>query len=170
MKSRVSLGFVAVVLAGLLVLNVTPTKAEEKPFVVGGIFSITGPASYLGEPERNTVKMLEEQINAAGGINGHRLEVIVEDNEGDEAKAVMKVKKLINDKVVAIIGPTRSGDTIPIRSPDRSGKRCLRAAAGFTSGSPICSTTRPPTTGRCTASPTTTQVIMRAAMRRSRAP
>jgi len=87
---------------------------SAETYKVGAVLAVSGPAALLGEPERNTVKMLEEQINAAGGINGHRLEVIIEDNEGDEAKAVMKVKKLINDKVVAIIGPTRSGDTMAV--------------------------------------------------------
>ena len=88
---------------------------SAETYKVGAVLAVTGPAALLGEPERNTVKMLEEQINAAGGINGHRLEIIVEDTEGDEAKAVLKVKKLIgSDKVIAIVGPTRSGTTMAI--------------------------------------------------------
>ncbi|MCX8043039.1 MAG: ABC transporter substrate-binding protein [Desulfobacterota bacterium] len=86
-----------------------------EPIKIGALFAVTGPAAYLGEPEKNTVLMVQEQINAAGGINGRPLEIIVEDTEGDEAKAVMKAKKVITqDNVVAIVGPTRSGTTMAV--------------------------------------------------------
>ncbi len=85
------------------------------PLKVGAIFAVTGPASWLGQPEKNTVLMLEEQINAAGGINGRPLKVIVEDTEGDETKAVLAIKKLIyRDEVLAVIGPSRSGTTLAV--------------------------------------------------------
>ena len=57
-----------------------PLTKEE----VGAIFSVTGAASFLGEPEKNTVLMLVDQINKAGGINGHPLKVIIEDPKSDE--------------------------------------------------------------------------------------
>ena len=93
------------------VMCVSTVRAAE-PYKIGAVFAVTGPAALLGEPERNTAMMLAEQINAGGGINGHPLEVIIEDTEGDEAKTVMKVKKLINEKVAVIVGPTRSGTTM----------------------------------------------------------
>ena len=102
------------IFSAMVCLACVSSAWSAETYKVGAVLAVSGPAALLGEPERNTVKMLEEQINAAGGINGHPLEVIIEDNEGDEAKAVMKVKKLINDKVVAIIGPTRSGDTMAV--------------------------------------------------------
>ena len=86
-----------------------------EPYVVGAVFAITGPASWLGEPERNTVKMVEEEINARGGINGHPLQVIIEDTVGEETRTVLAVNKLINkDNVLAIVGPTRSGTTMAV--------------------------------------------------------
>jgi len=89
-----------------------PAGAAE-PIKIGALFAVTGPAAYLGEPEKNTVLMVQEQVNAAGGINGRPIEIIVEDTEGDEAKTVMKAKKLITqDNVIAIVGPTRSGTTM----------------------------------------------------------
>ena len=100
------------ILAGIE--GVAAAKSGET-IKIGAIFSITGPASFLGEPERNTVKLLEEQINAAGGINGKKIEVITEDDQGDETKALLAANKLIkNEKVVAIIGPSRSGTTLAI--------------------------------------------------------
>jgi branched-chain amino acid transport system substrate-binding protein len=100
---------------GLLMVSMASAVTAAEPYKIGAVFAITGPAAWLGEPERNTVKMIEEQINAQGGINGHPLEIIVEDTVGEEAKAVMAVQKLINrDNVLAIVGPTRSGTTMAV--------------------------------------------------------
>ena len=89
--------------------------ADQKPYRVGAVFSVTGGASFLGEPERNTVKMVEEAVNAAGGVNGHPLEVIVEDDKTDVGQAVLAVRKLLEkDKVIAIVGPSTSGASMAV--------------------------------------------------------
>jgi branched-chain amino acid transport system substrate-binding protein len=89
-------------------------RADE-PIRIGAIFSVTGPASFLGEPERNTAKMLEEDINKSGGLLGRKVEIIVYDDETDATKAVTAADRLIKkDKVVAIIGPSTSGNTLAI--------------------------------------------------------
>jgi branched-chain amino acid transport system substrate-binding protein len=91
-----------------------PAHAAE-PIRIGAIFSVTGPASFLGEPERNTAKMLEEDLNKAGGLLGRKVEVIVYDDESDTTKAVTAVDRLIKrDRVVAVIGPSTSGSTLAI--------------------------------------------------------
>jgi branched-chain amino acid transport system substrate-binding protein len=101
------------ILAAVLLSGGVAGAAE--PIRIGAIFSVTGPASFLGEPERNTAKMLEESINTAGGLLGRKVEVIVYDDETDTTKAVTAVDRLIkNDKVVAIIGPSTSGSTLAI--------------------------------------------------------
>jgi len=84
-------------------------------YKVGAVFAVTGPAAWLGTPERNTARMIEEKINAAGGINGYPLELIIEDTVGDPTKTVTAVKKLITkDEVLAIVGPSRSGTTLAV--------------------------------------------------------
>src|SRR5271157_5715512 len=91
--------FFSVLMAG--VVHAAP------PVKIGALFSVTGPASFLGEPERNTAEMMVADINNAGGIKGRKLELIVYDTQGDATKAVQGVNKLIkDDKVVAIIGPS----------------------------------------------------------------
>lgn len=91
-------------------------KEEPKAtYKIGGIFAITGPASFLGEPERNSMELLAEQINAQGGVNGHPIELVIYDTEGDATKAVLNTNKLIEkDKVLAIVGPSRSGTTLAV--------------------------------------------------------
>ena len=93
-------------------------KAEEKAesVKIGAIFAVTGPASFLGAPEAKTAEMLVEKINAAGGVNGHKIELIVKDSGASPEKAVSFCKQLIEeDKVLAIIGPSTSGETMQIK-------------------------------------------------------
>ena len=85
------------------------------PVKIGALFSVTGPASFLGEPERNTATMMVDEINKAGGIKGRKLELVVYDTQGDATKAVQAVNKLIkDDQVVAIIGPSTTGDSMAV--------------------------------------------------------
>ena len=103
-----------VVLVILLCLSPAVLLAKSV-YKVGGIFSSTGRASFLGDPEKKTMEMMVEKINAAGGIDGHMLEAVIYDSEGDPAKAVSAVNKLIHkDKVLAIIGPSTTPTTLAI--------------------------------------------------------
>lgn len=90
---------------------------------IGGLFSVTGPPAFLGEPERNTAKMVVDSINKAGGIKGQKLELVVYDTAGDATKAVQMATKLIkDDKVIAIIGPSTTGESmavIPVAERER---------------------------------------------------
>jgi branched-chain amino acid transport system substrate-binding protein len=85
------------------------------PIKIGALFSVTGPASFLGEPERNSAQMVVDEINKAGGVKGRMLELVSYDTGGDATKAVQLANKLIkNDQVVAIIGPSTTGDTMAV--------------------------------------------------------
>ncbi len=91
------------------------TVFAAPPIKIGAILSVTGPASFLGEPERNTALMMVEEINKAGGINGRKIELIVYDTQGDATKAVQAVNRLIkSDKVVAIIGDSTTGNSMAV--------------------------------------------------------
>lgn len=90
-------------------------QAAKAPYKIGVVLDITGPASPLGTPEKETVEMLADQITEAGGINGHPVEFVVLDNGSEETKCVMAVKKLIeSEQVKAIIGPSTTGTTLAI--------------------------------------------------------
>ncbi len=121
-KGKVVVGVVVVIVIVLLLVGplsiwrwVPMLRKPPVAYKVGAIFAVTGPAAWLGTPERNTAKMIEEQVNAGGGINGHPLEIIVEDTVGDATKTVTATKKLITkDEVLAIVGPSRSGTTMAV--------------------------------------------------------
>jgi branched-chain amino acid transport system substrate-binding protein len=97
-----------------------PAAEEGEPYKIGIFFSVTGPASSLGVPERDTALMITEQVNAAGGIKGpdglmHPLEIIMEDDQTNSSEAVLIVKKLIEEEGVPIIvGGTASGISIAV--------------------------------------------------------
>lgn len=125
---RVVLVLLALVLSGSLV--VCGYAADKKPLKVGAIFSVTGKASWLGDPEKKTVLMIVDDVNKAGGINGYPLEVLVEDDEGLEPKAVNATEKLINkENVLAIIGPSISGASLAIKPICEKAKIPLVSAA-----------------------------------------
>jgi branched-chain amino acid transport system substrate-binding protein len=98
----------------LCLLMAAPALASDT-IKIGAVLSVTGPASFLGEPERNTLELLEEEINAAGGVLGRQIEVVVYDDETDVNKCVLAADKLIKkDRVVAVVGPSVSGNTLAI--------------------------------------------------------
>lgn len=112
MKSRIVLGL-CLMLTLALALNMGSFALAKEPYKVGATYAITGPVAFLGEPARNAAKMIEEMVNAEGGINGHPLELVIYDNEGDATKTVLSTKKLIQkDKVLAVIGASTSGTTM----------------------------------------------------------
>lgn len=85
-----------------------PAQAAE-PIKVGAFFDLTGPASAIGTPTKLVAEMVVKKINEEGGIHGRPLQLVIADDEGDPTKAAIIAKKFIeSDKVVAIIGPTRT--------------------------------------------------------------
>ncbi|MBN2131252.1 MAG: ABC transporter substrate-binding protein [Sedimentisphaerales bacterium] len=142
MKGRMVV--VGVLLAALVVTGAWASEekgsemkaaASGEPIKIGALFAVTGRASWLGEPEKNTALMIAEEINAKGGIEGRPLEVIIEDTEGIEATAVNAMKKLIKkDNVLAVIGPSTSGVTmavVPIAQEEMVPLISCAAAAGI---------------------------------------
>jgi branched-chain amino acid transport system substrate-binding protein len=104
-----------------VVLGLTPLgtllAADKAPLKIGAILAITGPAANLGAPEARTAQMLVEAINAKGGVQGQKLELIVKDSGASPEKAVSFAKQLIEEeKVLAIIGPSTSGETMKIKN------------------------------------------------------
>ncbi|MFH2060305.1 MAG: ABC transporter substrate-binding protein [Pseudomonadota bacterium] len=93
-----------------------PEALEGAPIKIGAIIAATGGASFLGVPEANTLGMMVDEINAKGGINGSKLELILKDSAGSQEKTVSFAKQLIEeDKVFAIIGPSLTGNTLAIK-------------------------------------------------------
>jgi branched-chain amino acid transport system substrate-binding protein len=131
MKRRTIVGLLALALLGLALVTCGCAPAREaEPYAIGGIFSINGPHSYLGEPERNTMEMLAQEINAKGGIAGHPLKLVIYDDEGDVTKARLQAEKLIQkDKVLAVIGPSLTHTSMTVLDLTQKAKLPLISCA-----------------------------------------
>jgi len=82
---------------------------------VGSFLAVTGPASFLGDPELKTLQMYVEEINANGGVNGNQIELVHYDTGGKAKEAVNFAKRLIKkDKVDVIVGGSTSGSTMAV--------------------------------------------------------
>jgi len=134
------IGLLAIVLASAMAVAgcaapaSTPSGTTESktPVKIGAVLSLTGSYAGLGTPERNTLEMEVAAINAAGGVNGRTIELFIEDDATDPAKAQAAAVKLIEqEKVVAIIGATGTGQTMGMRGDiDRAGIPQVSVAGG----------------------------------------
>ncbi|ULT58842.1 ABC transporter substrate-binding protein [Neobacillus drentensis] len=89
-------------------------KAGGKVIKIGAIFAETGPASTLGKTQANYVKLLQKQLDEAGPINGKKIEIVMQDYETDDTKAVVAADKLISEGVVAVVGATQASTSMAI--------------------------------------------------------
>lgn len=131
---------IAVLMLGcaLLALSLAGAYAAST-YNVGVILDITGPASPLGTPEKQTIEMIQTQVNKAGGINGHPVKFHILDNGSEESKCVMAAKRLIESvKVCAIIGPSTTGTTLAIAGICQNAKiPLISCAAGIKITEPV---------------------------------
>jgi branched-chain amino acid transport system substrate-binding protein len=111
--------FTYLILTGLLLISIMLTgcagaskqsSAEaNKTIKIGLIYDVTGGGSALGIPERNAIRILVDETNANGGINGKKIDLIESDNQSNETKALTEAKRMINEEnVMAIIGGAQS--------------------------------------------------------------
>ncbi|MFH0785619.1 MAG: ABC transporter substrate-binding protein [Pseudomonadota bacterium] len=97
---------------------------------LGALLAVTGPASFLGGPEARTLEMLVEQVNAKGGINGKKIDLLVKDTAGNPEKAISLAKQLLEEEnVVAVLGPSSSGETMAVKKIFEDAKTPLISCA-----------------------------------------
>jgi branched-chain amino acid transport system substrate-binding protein len=106
-----------------VVLTIGSPAVGQQPIKIGFIPDITGPASSLGVPERDTALMLQAEIDAKGGIKGHPVKLVIYDGESTETKTLLAAKKAIEeDKVAALICCSQSGTSLAIKSTVQAAK------------------------------------------------
>ena len=109
MRARQSITASAV-FALCALLSASPVSAQIK---IGSVLSVTGPASFLGDPEKKTLEIYVNEINAKGGVNGQKLQLIVYDDAANADTARTFATRLVEeDKVVAVVGGSTTGSTL----------------------------------------------------------
>jgi branched-chain amino acid transport system substrate-binding protein len=118
----------AVILA-LSVFLALPAFTQEA-VRVGAILAVTGPAATLGLPEARTLQMVVDEANASGGILGKRIELVIRDSQGSAEKAVSFAKQFVEESpVLAIIGPTTSGESMALKGYAEQNEQILISCA-----------------------------------------
>jgi branched-chain amino acid transport system substrate-binding protein len=106
-----------------LTLGLAGLAFGQQPIKLGFIPDITGPASSLGLPERDTALMLQAEIEAKGGIKGRPVKLVIYDGESTETKTLLAAKKAIEeDRVAALVCCTQSGTSLAIKSAVQAAK------------------------------------------------
>jgi branched-chain amino acid transport system substrate-binding protein len=93
------------------------SSADRSTIQIGFFGDLTGPTFNFGLSAKNGVLMAADEINQAGGINGHPIDIVIEDDKGSPEQAAQVAGKLIDRyKVVAIIGAGASGNSLAAAS------------------------------------------------------
>ena len=132
-KLRMAVAVSAAVLSG------GGTASAGEVVRIGAFLSATGPASFLGEPEKKTLERYVERLNKDGGIGGRMIELVVYDDGGAPDKAATLAKRLIrNDNVDMIIGGTATATTMAaIKVIEPAGVPFISLAAGIDIVEPV---------------------------------
>ncbi len=119
MRTRFVLGTVLTLVLAIALVGCGGAAKQADTIKIGWFGPLTGDTALWGQAELNSVKMMIDDYNAAGGIKvgnkTYKLEVIGYDDKGDSTEAVNVAKRLSSqDHVVAIVGPQGSGEAIPV--------------------------------------------------------
>jgi branched-chain amino acid transport system substrate-binding protein len=95
--------------SALLLSGLLAGTAQAADLKIGVAEALTGGGAQYGVPIRNGFQLAADEINAKGGINGNKIQLVIEDEQGKKEEAINVFKKLIfQDKVLMIFGPTLS--------------------------------------------------------------
>lgn len=98
--------------ATALVLTGAAAQAQIK---IGAVLSVTGGASFLGDPEKKTLEIYAAEINAKGGVAGKKIELVIYDDASDPNQARTFATRLIEqDKVDALLAGSTTASTMAI--------------------------------------------------------
>jgi len=93
--------------------DATGNNAASEVIKIGGNFELTGAAAEFGKKGENGAKLAIKEINEQGGILGKKIEYVGADNKSEAGESTAAATKLINqDKVVGMVGPMTTGNTL----------------------------------------------------------
>ncbi len=98
-----------VAVVGIVFAASALVHAQAKPIKIGQIIPITGEAAESGKYHKQGAEIAVDKINAAGGINGRKIQIVLEDDQTTNPGGVAALQKLLEDKEIPVIlGSIRS--------------------------------------------------------------
>src|ERR1700758_850596 len=92
-----------------------PAIAAKEPIKVGYLPALTGPSSSTGIGMNRGIQLAVQEINAAGGVDGRQLELVLRDTQSEPTKAVNGAAELTHsEKVSVVFGPVNSGESLAV--------------------------------------------------------
>jgi len=107
---------IATIVAVLLVTSLAPIAIGAEPtYKIGLVAPFTGQGSILGDYIKNSFVMAVDEINAAGGVRGRKIDYVIYDDAASPATSINVVTKaIVNDRVEALFGPNMSSCVLAV--------------------------------------------------------
>lgn len=107
----------AAIVAVLIAAPLAAYSQAKAPYVIGAVLSLSGPVAPNGVPTREGMQVAVDEINARGGIDGHPLQVLFEDDQSKPDQAVILANKLITqNEVLMLVGASFGSTTNAVAS------------------------------------------------------
>jgi ABC-type branched-subunit amino acid transport system substrate-binding protein len=122
---RIKIALAAAGLAGLI------GNANAQDYVIGVTSALTGPPASTYAPAMDALRIYLDGVNARGGINGKKINLVLQDDSAEPSKAVANVKKLVSqDNAILLINASLSSTYAPVVAESRNAKIPLMFASG----------------------------------------
>jgi branched-chain amino acid transport system substrate-binding protein len=122
-------GFAIAVLAVGVMVGATPRAHAADTIQFGAILPLTGPGAVVGTQEQRGIQFAIDAINAKGGVQGHKIDVLFEDNQAKPDVSVLSFNKLVDLQHVQMIFTGYSGPSLAM-APLATRKKILMVNAG----------------------------------------
>src|SRR6476646_11560940 len=123
--------FKRTLLGALAAFALALPAAAQDAYVVGITAALTGPPSSTYAPAVDALRIYIDRVNAAGGVNGKQIKLVIEDDGAQPSKAAANTKKLITqDNVVLMVNASLSSTYAPVIAESKSANVPLLFASG----------------------------------------
>lgn len=120
----------SIVIAAALAAGIVPASAQDA-YVVGITSALTGPPASTIAPAMEALRIYIDGVNARGGVNGKKVNLVVQDDSAEPSKAVANIKKLVTqDNAILLINASLSSTYAPVVAESRNARIPLLFASG----------------------------------------
>ena len=120
-----------ILLGGLTACAIALPAAAQDAYLVGVTAALTGPPASTYAPAVDALRIYIDRVNAAGGVNGKQIKLVIEDDGAQPSKAAANTKKLITqDNVVLMVNASLSSTYAPVIAESKSANVPLLFASG----------------------------------------
>jgi branched-chain amino acid transport system substrate-binding protein len=131
----------AVLTAAIALLPLRVAAADTTPIDIPALYPMTGPAAFIGQGQSKTLQIIEQMVNAQGGIHGRPIHFDIQDDQGNPATAVQLANAIIARKPALFMGPALTAECAAVAPLIKTGPvdYCMSPGLEPAPGSPVYS-------------------------------